>query len=324
MTTPDQAMTTPDQAMTVTNRSRRLAVITIVRGRHQHLIGQLAGLAASRRLPDIYVAVAMDDPEVAAICAMTAVGIPQICTATIGPSGDGDLPMAAARNLGARTALDAGADDLVFLDVDCIPGPTLTERYSWGLATAYRLVGLDTPVLLCGDVAYLPPSPATTGGFPLQRLEALAEPHPARPALGPLDLVLEDDLNRFWSLSFAMSAEDWKVVCGFCEDYTGYGGEDTDFAQRVGAAGGRLIWVGGTKAYHQYHPSPSPPLQHLISIVRNANTFHEHWGWHPMLSWLREFEALGLARRDSDGKTWVVTGGPHPSAVVEEPSLAVS
>ena len=31
-----------------------------------------------------------------------------------------------------------------------------------------------------------------------------------------------------------------------------------------------LTWVGGAWAYHQYHPSPDPPVQHLTDIVRNA------------------------------------------------------
>ncbi|MFC9343661.1 glycosyltransferase family 2 protein [Streptomyces sp. NPDC057020] len=42
----------------------------------------------------------------------------------------GRLPPAAARNAGGRRALDAVADLLVFLDVDCVPGPTLLPRYA--------------------------------------------------------------------------------------------------------------------------------------------------------------------------------------------------
>ena len=39
---------------------------------------------------------------------------------------DGDplgLPLARARNIGVETALAAGAELVVLLDVDCVPGP---------------------------------------------------------------------------------------------------------------------------------------------------------------------------------------------------------
>ena len=40
------------------------AVITIAAGRHQHLWAQQRGLALGDRRPDVYVAVAMGDPQV--------------------------------------------------------------------------------------------------------------------------------------------------------------------------------------------------------------------------------------------------------------------
>ena len=38
----------------------RLAVVTIVRGRHAHLAGQVRGLRAQGRAPDVYVVVAIE------------------------------------------------------------------------------------------------------------------------------------------------------------------------------------------------------------------------------------------------------------------------
>ncbi len=35
--------------------------------------------------------------------------------------------------------------------------------------------------------------------------------------------------------------------------YVGYGGEETDFAWRLEAAGIPMAWVGGAVAYHQHH-----------------------------------------------------------------------
>ena len=40
----------------------RVAVVTIVRGRHAHLAGQIGGLLRQVRSPDTYVVVAIDDP----------------------------------------------------------------------------------------------------------------------------------------------------------------------------------------------------------------------------------------------------------------------
>ena len=47
------------------------------------------------------------------------------------------LPLARARNAGAQRALDTGAELLVFLDVDCIPGASLVNRNE-AAATVHR------------------------------------------------------------------------------------------------------------------------------------------------------------------------------------------
>ena len=77
-------------------------------------------------------------------------------------SDDGRLPLAAARNVGATSAVDAGADLLVFLDVDCLAAPDLLSTYAsaWG-----RVEGQTTrPAILCSAVAYLLPSRPTGPG----------------------------------------------------------------------------------------------------------------------------------------------------------------
>ena len=92
------------------------------------------------------------------------------------PSDPRGLPLAAARNAGAAAALAAGAELLVFLDVDCLPGRELLDHY----ANAARS---GPPALLCGPVAYLPPPPP--GGYDPDRLSAIPfHAGPARPAAG--------------------------------------------------------------------------------------------------------------------------------------------
>jgi len=63
----------------------------------------------------------------------------------------------------------------------------------------------------------------------------------------------------FWSLSFDLTAASWARIGGFCTDYAGYGGDDTDFGEKARSAGVPLDWVGGADASHQWHPVPRPP-----------------------------------------------------------------
>ncbi len=97
----------------------RIAVITIAAGRHAHLLLQQDGLARSPRAPDHYVVVSLADPGIQNV----VVGRNPVADVISLPLEDGHLPLAAARNAGAARALASGADLLVFLDVDCVPGP---------------------------------------------------------------------------------------------------------------------------------------------------------------------------------------------------------
>ncbi|MGB7818484.1 MAG: galactosyltransferase-related protein [Ornithinibacter sp.] len=291
--------------------SPSLAVVTIVHGRHEHLVGQLRGLLSGSRAPDLHVVVAMDDHSVDEL--VGGAGSARWPTRVVHvPRDSGRLPLAAARNRGVAEAIAAGCQELVLLDVDCIPDGDLLRRYSEvlqdGLDPPTGVIGPAHgagPVVLCGEVRYLP---ASTGGDPTDPAWlAAARPHPARPVVPPGAVRPDDDVTLFWSLSFAMTDTDWCAVGGFDESYVGYGGEDTDFGQRLRRAGGRLLWVGGAMAFHQHHPVQSPPVQHLEDIVRNANLFAARWGWWPMEGWLAEFQAAGLAARSRDGR-WHVVG----------------
>ena len=268
----------------------RVGVVTIAHGRHDHLAAQRAGLARSTVPPDVHVVVAMDDERlpdgVASAVERRVVHV---------PLQDGHLPLARARNVGAAEAVVAGADVLVFLDVDCIPAVDLVDGY---VAAATDDTTADD--VLCGPVTYL--SPPGREGYPLDALDDLDDPHAARPA--PPRGVVERSLDQyelFWSLSFALTRHTWEAVGGFDERYVGYGGEDTDFARRAERAGRALAWVGSARAYHQHHPVSVPPVEHVDDIVRNARLFHATWGTWPMQGWLDEFERRGLVHRLPDG-----------------------
>ena len=293
----------------------RLAVVTIVSGRHRHLRAHLAALARSSRRPDLHVVVSMGDPEIAGLVGdgpLVGTGVETVIRSLEVPA-DGELPLAAARNLGAHEAIERRSDLIVFLDVDCLVSNEALGRYerAWR-RTRGRHGG---PVLLSGPVAYLPRLPPGHESYPVAGLASWARAHAARPAPRAGRLVRGTDLRLFWSLSFAVAADQWDAVGGFATGYRGYGGEDTDFALRVAAVGGVLYWVGGAYAYHQHHEVESPPRRHLASIVRNANHFHERWGWFPMEGWLRAFERLGLAERDPLAHHWVVLPADQPAVV---------
>ncbi len=202
--------------------------------------------------------------------------------------GDEGLRLAAGRNRGAAEAIGRGADLLVFLDVDCLPHPQLLPLYE---RAAREAAGIH-PTLLCGPVTYLPEG-ATPDG-PADADEYVA-PHPARPApaAGVTEPARPDEWDLFWSLSFACTAATWAAVGGFDESYEGYGGEDTDFAQSAALAGASLAWVGGAHALHQFHPTSSPPWQHLDDILRNGRIFARRWGRWPMTGWLAAFADAG-------------------------------
>jgi GT2 family glycosyltransferase len=260
----------------------RCAVITLVAGRHSHLQLQRSGLLAGTLLPDRHVVVTMQDRAARSLLGNRPPPVDIVETTRQA----GALPLARARNLGAQRALQTGADLLIFLDVDCVPGPALVSRYVQQAARETR------PSLLCGPVSYLPPPPRS--GYQLSSLAALGRPHPARPVPPETGVLAGGDHALFWSLSFAVRATIWREIGGFCEEYTGYGAEDTDFGQLAARRGVALTWVGGAWAYHQHHPGANPPVQHLADIVRNAAVFHRRWGWWPMGGWLREFERRGL------------------------------
>nr|WP_231908548.1 glycosyltransferase [Corynebacterium mycetoides] len=193
----------------------------------------------------------------------------------------GEKNLAAARNLGARAAIERGAEILIFLDADCVASNDLINYYVEALAA-------HPDAVVAGPVTYMGPGELRTVD---------PDPHPGRPNPAPGRLDKAEDYNLFWSLSFAMRAETWRRIAsgfgGFDPGFTGYGGEDTDFARNLDAHGIELYWVGGAHAFHQHHPVSSPPWEHLDDILANAAYFRSKWGEYPMEGWLEQFAAAG-------------------------------
>lgn len=257
-----------------------VSVVTLAGGRPDHLRNLVIGLTRQTRLPTELIVAVMQD----AAYDLPAAPFPIRQLMIEG----GDLPLAAARNAAAHLAT---GDALVFLDMDCIPTPTLVAEY------AHALVELDG--LLMGEVMYLPGG-ATAGNWDSADFQAIAVRHSDRRGPPAEGIELCNDYRCFWSLNFAMRRARFIAVGGFHEGYRGYGGEDTDFGKVLDTAGVSIAWIKGGLAHHQYHPHHMPPVHHLDSVVRNAELFEARWGYRTMGHWLYAFRLMGLVD-DAEG-----------------------
>ncbi len=271
------------------------AVITIVSGRHDHLRNQQRGLLSGTELPEHYIVVGMDDAESLRLTAAGPLSGSACRIHLLDVPVDRGLPLAKARNAGARAALTAGADILIFLDVDCVPSPSLTSTYTKAVAAE------PVSQVHCGVVRYLD---AVTDAGRIHPGALVGTAHPARPELTDGESAISTDWWLFWSLSFAVSAGTWSRLGGFCEDYSGYGAEDTDLGYRAHLEKVPLQLLGGADAFHQYHDSEQPPVRHLHDIIANATVFHRRWGFWPMQGWLTAFREAGLAAYDEASDRW--------------------
>ena len=257
-----------------------VSVVTLAGGRPDHLRNLVSGLTRQTQPPvELIVAVIQDSaydlPD-------APFPIRQLMIA------GGDLPLATARNAAAGAAK---GDALIFLDMDCIPTPTLVADY------ARRLAELDG--LLMGEVMYLPGG-ATAGTWDSAGFADVAVRHSDRRGPPAEGIELCNDYRCFWSLNFAMRRDTFLRVGGFHEGYRGYGGEDTDFGKVLDTAGVPIAWIRGGLAHHQYHPHHMPPVHHIDSVVRNAELFETRWGYRTMGHWLYAFRLMGLVD-DAEG-----------------------
>ncbi len=252
-----------------------ISLLSIVGGRRPQLHNLLRGVAAQTLPPTEVIIVFMNEEVPDKLpdpgCKMYL--------ESIHDSGNA-LPLAAARN---RAASLASGTNLAFLDVDCIPAPDYLERLYAAL--------VSTQGLVMGDVHYLPDG-AVDGNWTMEKLDAEAVRHPKRPALPDDQDLIPLAYQLFWSLSFGVRADDFARLGGFDQKYRGYGAEDTDFAFMARQV--RLpLYACNARVYHQYHPSYSPPYNHLEDIVANAVRFHDKWQIWPMEGWLKQFDKEG-------------------------------
>ena len=259
------------------------SVLTLARGRAENLSNLVLGLTRQTEPPrELVVGVMQAEPY---DLPETAFPIRQVMV-----ESEAMLPLAEARNAVARAATGTL---LAFVDVDCIPGPTLVADYAARAAEAGGGI-------LMGEVMYLPGG-ANAPGWDYEGFDAVAVKHSDRAGPPVKTLARCEDYRCFWSLNFALLAEDFATIGGFDTAFTGYGGEDTDFGKTASMAEVPIWWVRGAKVYHQYHPHAMPPIHHLDSVLENAEVFRRKWGYRTMEHWLYAFQLMGLIERDARG-----------------------
>ena len=262
----------------MTDRPTTTSVLTLAKGRAEHLRNVVLGLTRQTVRPhELVIGVMQDTPY---DLPETEFPIRQI---TI--HADHGLPLAAARNAVARAAT---GEVLTFVDVDCIPAPTMVEDYQ-----SHATEGTG---LYMGEVMYLPGG-ANAPGWRYDAFDRVAEKHSDRQGPPEAGIARCDDYRCFWSLNFALHRDDFAASGGFDETFLGYGGEDTDFGKTLDSLAIPIWWIAGAKVYHQYHPHAMPPVHHMESVIVNAERFRDKWGYRTMEHWLYAFELMGLIEK---------------------------
>ena len=276
-----------------------VSVITTCYGRNQHLYNLLSSLMHGSVRP-AQVIIVNDDADPKQLAGF-ALNIVQISTTTgMQLDNEKDQPgfdIGRNRNLGA---LKASYDALIFLDVDCIIAPTFIEQL-------YAKLQLHSDALLMGQPRYLL-RPLTTnesnelkqGSLPESHLSNLSVYNPYRYNFEPTcqatvqhEIEQTQDYGAFWSLCFAITKAQFDKIGGFDTEYIGYGAEDTDFAFMARELS-IDFYLTADIIYHQQHSVHRPPLNHLASIIINANRFYEKWQHWAMAGWLADFSDMGL------------------------------
>lgn len=240
------------------------SVVTLVKGRKKQVQNLLASLAASTLLPHEVIIVWMEPESPHSI-----VSHPQLVVHQVYMEGEA-LPLAAARNKGFA---EASTDTVIFLDVDCICSPTVCEQ---------MLNQLTPSTIVSAAVRYLPYLPLT-GEYSQHCSQAISHPRRAQ-----LEHSVALPHRMFWSLVFAVCKQTFEQIGGFDEEFAGYGGEDTDFAERFHQADIKFLLC-DDEVLHQYHTKYLPPVNYIGDICTNANYFYRKHGYFPMRKWLDAF-----------------------------------
>lgn len=289
MTTYEPRRGTPD--------GRCVAVITAGHRQHDDHLDQIGGLARAVVTPDLHVVISMGDRD------LTRGRVPlrhdrweTIVQAM--PPGPQRARRVLARASGARAAVEAGAELLIFLDADALPSLHLVERYAEALGSGSAD---DGPRMLCGGL--VDPGPRPVAGYEWTRLDHLVAEDLAAAGLGAGQVVPEPLFERFRSASFGITATDLARIGGLVGTDLATSDHDLDLASRLRAAGGSLAWLGGVTALRRPRSLTDLTPRELETLVRAANRYEERWDTQlSAVPVLASAERAGLLHRDAEGR----------------------
>lgn len=253
-----------------------ISVCTIYAKRQLPLQNLVKGLRRSQTNLDELIIVCMNDylPDLPATPF-------KIRATTI--NTDNYLPLAKARSKAAEIAR---GNNLIFLDVDCICHSNLVGIFNDHLN--------QEDALYQGSIRYLQ-SGWEKYNWTEESLKKQSSFHQLQGTEVTGKTKVSHPYELFWSLCFGIRKKTFMALGGFDSGFIGYGGEDTDFAFTARYHNIPFYKISAL-AYHQYHASYDPPLNHLAEIVNNAQLFYRKWDILPMKKWLDRFVELGYLK----------------------------
>lgn len=278
-----------------------IAVLTTCRGAHDQLLRQVDGLAVGSIPPHLHVVISMGDRDLTR--GRLPLGTDRWETVVRPVQADRrSLPLAAARDLAAQTAVAHGAQVLIFLDCTLIPGSRTLERFGEAVEAgmSHSTESQEPPVLWTGRILDLPEPSPTGVAYPMGRLREIARPDPATPVMVPGQRELDQPWSTFTGSAFAIRAQDYERIGGFCDRYVGDGLQDADLAESARQMGARLIRLGGATAYRQPVAGPSLAEQ-ARDALRHSEIWFERWGRTPEHPWLDGLARGGWLSREPGG-----------------------
>lgn len=233
-----------------------VAVVIPVYNRTGLLERTLAGIAAQTYPRDLLTVFVADDGSTEDVDAAVDRSGGELRVTVLRRAHEG-YGAGQARNLGAAAAV---ADVLVFFDADCIPDHDAVERHAvWHhLATNLVVIGSRHHI----DTSRIEPDDIASGGTSL-RLLAFETEEPEseawvsrdhRAVLHRRTASLRNGDMAFRSLvssNFSVRRDGFVSSGGFSEDFTRWGGEDTELGWRLWNSGTFFIDEPRAAIYHQ-------------------------------------------------------------------------
>ncbi|QFG68534.1 glycosyltransferase family 2 protein [Ornithinimicrobium pratense] len=277
-----------------------VAVITAGYRQHDAHLDQIGGLARSAVTPDLHVIISMGDRD------LTRGRVPlhhdrweTIVRAM--PPGPQRARRVLARDAGARVAVEAGAELLVFLDADALPSLHFVEQYAEALAQPSG----RGPRVLCGGL--VDPGPRPEAGYQWSRLDQMVAEDLAAGGVAAGQVVPEPQVERLRAASFGITATDLEAIGGMLGPELSTSEHDLDFASRLREAGGSLARLMGVTALRRPRNLADVTPVELDTLAKAANRFEERWDTRlSVVPVLVAAERAGLLRRDKDN-LWVRT-----------------